>query len=469
MSRRRPWTSLLAEKQHLLLLAFAVVSVGLQVWGFHDLRHDDAYITYRYGQNLAGGEGPVFNPGERLLGSTAPGHLLLAALLYPVFGVGGLPTAMAVLGCVAWSAQAGAVLYLLRRAIGAVPALLVALCVAAGAAGSAQWVALETNLSVALALWAFVAALASRWSSAAALAGAAVLVRPDALLVAVLLAPLALRALRRNAWRPAVVFLAFALPWPLFAWAYYGSPLPRSAVTKVGASSVGDYATHIVEFTSHQVGADAIATLPWLLAVVGAVLLVRRDPGLWVLPAYSLAHFAAYALLHPPHNFTWHLYPGVLVFTVLALGGIGVLARFARRRLVSMGACLVLVAIVGWYGARTVGFARTHHDDYWYGARDRVYREIAGYLGEHAGAGDRVVAHEIGTLGFYAGRPVHDLTGLVTRDPQVLTRDIRWVVLVPHTALRARGEPTARFVANRFRAELHQIAPAATTRPAATR
>ena len=33
---------------------------------------DDFYITYRYAWNLAAGRGFVFNPGERVFGTTAP-------------------------------------------------------------------------------------------------------------------------------------------------------------------------------------------------------------------------------------------------------------------------------------------------------------------------------------------------------------------------------------------------------------
>src|SRR5580700_1207941 len=33
---------------------------------------DDAYITFRYAANLARGFGLVFNPGERVLGTTSP-------------------------------------------------------------------------------------------------------------------------------------------------------------------------------------------------------------------------------------------------------------------------------------------------------------------------------------------------------------------------------------------------------------
>ncbi len=33
---------------------------------------DDAYITYRYSQNILEGHGLVYNPGERVLGTTTP-------------------------------------------------------------------------------------------------------------------------------------------------------------------------------------------------------------------------------------------------------------------------------------------------------------------------------------------------------------------------------------------------------------
>src|SRR3954453_11205359 len=46
---------------------------------------DDAYITYRYAYNLAAGHGLVFNPGERVEGSTS---LLWPLVLAPPIGLG---------------------------------------------------------------------------------------------------------------------------------------------------------------------------------------------------------------------------------------------------------------------------------------------------------------------------------------------------------------------------------------------
>ncbi|TET83600.1 MAG: hypothetical protein E3J37_05110, partial [Anaerolineales bacterium] len=40
---------------------------------------DDAYITFRYAQNLLAGNGLVYNPGEAVLGTTTPIYALLMA------------------------------------------------------------------------------------------------------------------------------------------------------------------------------------------------------------------------------------------------------------------------------------------------------------------------------------------------------------------------------------------------------
>ncbi len=53
----------------------------------HALGTDDAYITYRYAQNLVAGHGLVFNPGERVEGYTNLGFVLLSAVL--LLAVGG--------------------------------------------------------------------------------------------------------------------------------------------------------------------------------------------------------------------------------------------------------------------------------------------------------------------------------------------------------------------------------------------
>lgn len=92
MTRLRIW----------LVLAF-VVLLAHQVLYFDQLGRDaidDAYISFRYAQNLVRGEGLVFNPGERVEGYT---NFLWTILLAPIIALGlePGPIAMALGGALA--------------------------------------------------------------------------------------------------------------------------------------------------------------------------------------------------------------------------------------------------------------------------------------------------------------------------------------------------------------------------------
>lgn len=62
----------------LIPTALLAAAVAWGLWGFS---YDDSWITYRYGDNWAQGRGLVFNPGEAVLGTTAPGWALALGAL----------------------------------------------------------------------------------------------------------------------------------------------------------------------------------------------------------------------------------------------------------------------------------------------------------------------------------------------------------------------------------------------------
>jgi len=64
-----------------LVLVLALVAAVAAFQAFRSYVFEDAYITYRYAANLAGGRGFVFNPGEAVLGTSTPAWTLLLALL----------------------------------------------------------------------------------------------------------------------------------------------------------------------------------------------------------------------------------------------------------------------------------------------------------------------------------------------------------------------------------------------------
>lgn len=408
----------------LVALAGLAAAAGLSV-AFHHFRCDDAYISYRYGVNLARGLGLVFNPGERVMGSTAPGHALLSAVVYLAVDLEDLPTVMSILGCIGWAAEAVALYWLLRASLGRMGAGLVAAAVAAGAALSMDHVSLETHLAVSLVLWGMVAAHSRRWHGAAAACALAGVFRPDAYLAGLLVASACARDLGRGAWRPAATFLAISLPWPIFAWYYFGTPLPQSAAAKVGTASLSEYAHHVLTyplraFSPADIPPDALvpaAFVAWVVAGAGAFVVVRRDPRTFVLPAWGVLHLCAYLVLRPYTSHVWHVYPGVLAFSVLVLSTVAAPSRGLASPAVRVVSVAALVALVLAFAMRSATASAEFDETYWGGGRDRAYRAVAAYLIDHSGPTDVTAAVEVGTIAYWSDRPMYDWGGLVTPEP----------------------------------------------------
>lgn len=62
-----------------LILACSVALLLLGCWQARWVHADDAFITFRYAENVASGVGPVFNAGERVEGYSTPLYVLVLA------------------------------------------------------------------------------------------------------------------------------------------------------------------------------------------------------------------------------------------------------------------------------------------------------------------------------------------------------------------------------------------------------
>ena len=73
------------EKTTKIILAFAVLNAALFSW-CSSFVAEDAYIVYRYSENLANGNGLVFNSGEYVSALTSPLHSLIVSVVYFLSG-----------------------------------------------------------------------------------------------------------------------------------------------------------------------------------------------------------------------------------------------------------------------------------------------------------------------------------------------------------------------------------------------
>jgi hypothetical protein len=227
--------------------AWATLAVGMAaLYSAFELRwvSDDAFISYRYAENLVQGLGLVFNEGERVEGFTNLSWTLLTALamrfgLDPVVFTEGLG-----LFC-----YGGCLLLMVRTSLGFplpsggstvfVPLAAIGWCLHAHARIFATS-GLETPLFVLLVTGVGVATVEAKdardWRNVGIWGALAVLTRPDGALFygialgAALVSPLRGRALRSAAFPGALVLLPVAA-WKLW---WFGDLVPNTFYAKAG-------------------------------------------------------------------------------------------------------------------------------------------------------------------------------------------------------------------------------------------
>jgi len=243
-------------------------------WGL-----DDAYISYRYAENLVRGEGLVFNHGERVEGYS---NFLYVLAVAPAFGVtdrDGVYFFSVFLNILCALAALWLFSEHLRRNLGARAALggslLFALCLPLWAAAGTG---LETCLVllIGMAIWVSVerAAVNPTRGNTLTLAGLSVLsllARVDGFLIpAIAILYLALKRRFRPALACGLALAAGQGLYELWRLAYYGALLPTSYYIKVAGPILERLRHGAVEFSK-------IAILEGLLPYVLLLLLLAVE------------------------------------------------------------------------------------------------------------------------------------------------------------------------------------------------
>lgn len=411
---------------------------------------DDAYITFRYARNLLAGHGFVYNPGQPVLGTTTPLFTFLLALLALPFGgaQANFPL-IAVLVSALADGLGVVLLFKIGQRLGSPAAGLATALAWAIAPFSVTFAigGLETStymlLLIAL-LWAY---LHQRIVLAAALGAAAILTRPDAvLLVGPVLLHYFLRAQPRpwqaGFWRSnakaITVFLLPLLAWAFFAWLYFGSPLAQSVAAKSNAYLVEpmDAFIHLLQHYGMPFVEYETFTTRWLylglwlypfLSLVGTLYAVRREQRSLPFALFPWLHFIVFAVSNPL-LFRWYLTPPLpfyILFIALGVQKIAadLLPRIAApRRLAPLGALLVALPFLfnlhGWARYPDPPAARPAPKMAWQRAEE-VYREAVAFIQPRLPAESQsivVAAGDVGVLGYFLDVRILDLVGLNSKE-----------------------------------------------------
>jgi hypothetical protein len=336
-----PGTGAVRAADLTIVVGAVVLSIALG-WAMQDALIDDVYITLGYARNLAeNGQWGVLPDSPANTATSVLNVLMLGILTFvlrdPVVSLGVLHALVA-------AALAVGLLWLGRRwqvgqlfAAVALPMLMLSPLLA-----SAQ--GMETMLAVATLVWLLERAAAGQVAGFGYLSGAAVLVRPDLVLVVAVIwllhpqlrRPAPARQLLGASWRAAVV----CVPWFVFSWLYFGTAVPDTLVLKTrqtwGDFALGWWGRYHVHYPEAVEATFVIAGLG-LLATALLPLLRRLEPATPVIsvaagPAAGAALFGLYLYLDVPPYFWYYGLPVAGLTLALAFAAAAVWKLRLRGR-----------------------------------------------------------------------------------------------------------------------------------------
>lgn len=434
-----------AYRAAIVLIGCAGAAVRLWLIGGLHFMHEDALITLRYSRNLWQYGELTYNLGERVMGFTSP---LWTLVLTPVGGLLGYRAAQIAatgLGLVLYGIAYVIALRLIER-LHLPPAsqVFVALFLAFHVMLVGESVSgMEMSLFLVIVLGSASFAIDDRKIAAFALASAGVLTRPEGAIWWASLFVFLLVTNRRHLVRTAIpVSAAIGLPWFIFAYFYYGTFIPQSAMSKSLWLAADSSAAATLWSPSQTLAmvllmtGSAVWSAPTIIQIAilfgwlclwacGAFVAWKRTDHVMLLFAgYSIAMISFY-YLGRGLVFPWYAVVPNVLFAVVVSEVFDPLTSWVRGRArdpatgemrtgftrfvwtVTVAGVAIFIAVMA---VRMPSWREPRKYE------DSVLRSTGEYLKRCSEPDATVMLEPLGYAGYFSERKIYDLAGLVSAE-----------------------------------------------------
>jgi arabinofuranosyltransferase len=407
----------------IMTLFAAVIAVALAYGVVETARFphwvvDDAFILYRYAENLAEHGELNWNPGENPVeGYTG---IALVTLLSVATKLGISPIAASHALGIAFFFASGILMLLVLRGLNIGSATAAALYFTTPFMFSHAWSGLETTMFAAAILFAVYAFTLRRDK----LFGASLLLlsftRPEGVLLSVLLLVI-YRPLSRTV---IAVYLAPCVVYFLWRWIYYGRLLPNTFYAKASSAlPMSQNTESITELFKNYM------RLPALLGLVFfSYENIRKHKYLvGVVTAFVLISLYLYMTSDLVMNYSYRFFVPLYVLSLLAVGGIIAGQKMSPKMMIIMVIILSIQISFNIDKKRLVAiqqFASSH-----YTLLRNCHIEIGKYLHTHLPPEEWIVVHaDAGAIPYYAKLPTLDF-GRLNDEFLAENYPIKWEVI----------------------------------------
>jgi hypothetical protein len=418
-----------------LLILLALVLRLILSFHYYDYFVDDTYIFMRYGENIGAGYGPVYNPGERVMGFTSISYVAIIGFFNAIFPNFMLDFFIKFLNQVLFFISAIMLLVLIdcSRPLRFSMLMVFLFCfpfVDVSLSG------MESSLFCVFILATFIGIKNRAFVGACLFAAAAFATRPEGIFL--LIPCLVLSYLQMPKRQFLLTFLVLAVIGGVTATGlslYYGSCIPHSIIAKSSLSNVSRWAgTETNPLQKAVLLALAVSdtyyfTLPFSIRCAFTVLTVsciflaainmrhfaENRPELLIAALFYLLVLCFYIVGNPVRIFSWYTIPTSLCFLLVSFASI---ERFLGRMHLNhlqlwISTVVVIVSVLSPFVAlpyrlKTI---ERHVGD---------LHKLAVTLRHNYSESKSIMIADIGVVGYTTGLRVIDLAGLVT--PEVLDK-----------------------------------------------
>jgi len=434
-------------KLTIAFVAAIAMRLGFHLWtGFVA---DDAFITFRYAENLASGYGFVYNVGEHVLGTSTPFFTWLLA----VFAAVRVPVVTAALFIsLLFSGLTAVVLYRFANSLrfGQLAWLPVLIYVLWPRSVPADVSGMETAMFTLLVTASLFYRYRRQNYYAIGLATLAALTRPEGGLLLILVFASCVYHDRARWKSYLVTSAALLVPWLGFAQFYFGSVLPHSIPAKLALYSQFGTVSWWQNLVYLMGWHNPVGWLMTPLAILGGYWLNRKQ-AFGTLEALWLAAMIVLFTFSRTRLFFWYvapIYPIYILFAAAAIGWVsGRFLKFNKHL-----AVVTMVIAVGIGAVLSVGLYRqfSHYREA-QTYSEQVLKPIAYYLSQHVDVSEEVVAAEdIGHIGYYSHCRILDRDGLISPVAVPYNREAKYLELIldqrPDWVGVGVGSPISRFI-----------------------
>ncbi len=413
----------------ILIVLVTVLMRGLLLY-YTNHTADDSFITFRYAENIASGKGFVYNPGERVLGTSTPLYTLLLALLVKL-GMPILPYARVI--NIGADCITGALIFLLLRRFKLGVATLAALFYVLFPRVIVWSISgMETGLYVLFIAASLYSYHKENFGWTSLFLGLTFLTRVDGII-------LGLAVLIHYIWRykrfpigMVLGSLVVVLPWVIFSLLYFGSPIPNSVPGKKAL-----YSGIIWETPKWKIFWEFLflkTKIGWpllVLSLTGIYRVLSRAKSYIIIVLWTFLYFLFFFLAETKIHM-WYYVPFYLGYLMLVALGMDLVFEKAiglwRERIdfsqpktkifpglnifkISLLSVVLIFGGLIYLQQMKRTFILVAADQI---ALEDIHKNIGLWLLENTQPTDTICAEDIGYMGYYSGRYILDQDGLVS-------------------------------------------------------